>query len=94
MSLEVTVVLERVREILGDSCDPQLRRVSKSCCAALADIARKNLHVKDFLSSLELFTWARSVLRMPNRKDICNISAAGGHLEVYCIVLYCTVVFE
>jgi hypothetical protein len=38
MSLEDDYVLERVRELLGASCDPQLRLVSKRCNAVMEKV--------------------------------------------------------
>jgi hypothetical protein len=76
-------VLDRAREFLGATCDPQLRLVSRRCRDALAAVPRKSLRVTDFLSSASLFVWARNQLRMPKRKgDIAAIAARGGHLEV------------
>jgi hypothetical protein len=81
MSLEDAFVLENVQELLGPSCDAQLRLVSKSCHAAMATLPRTKMQLEDFLSSLGLFLLAVEVLKMPMGRCI-EIAAGDGHLEV------------
>jgi hypothetical protein len=83
MSLADSFILERVRELLGPACDPQLRLVSKKCNAAMATFPREQMRLEDFLSSLALFLWATQVLEIPWSWDqLCEVAAGGGHLEV------------
>jgi hypothetical protein len=83
MSLQVGFILRNVREMLGATCDPQLRLVSKSCNAAMATFPRELMRLEDFLSSLALFLWAMQALEMPwSREELCEVVAGGGHLEV------------
>ncbi|KAJ1435084.1 hypothetical protein B484DRAFT_325782 [Ochromonadaceae sp. CCMP2298] len=74
-------VLDRAREFLGATCDPQLRLVSRRCRDALAAVPREELRVEDFLSSASLFVWARKKLRMPQGR-VAVKAALGGHLAV------------
>jgi hypothetical protein len=79
---DMEFLLDRAREFLGTTCDPQLRLVSRSFRDALAAIPRELLRVEDFLSSAPLFVWARKELRMPERDDIARMAARGGHLDM------------
>jgi hypothetical protein len=71
MSLEIDFILEQVREILGASCDPQLRLVSKRCNAVMQRYPRQDLQVCDFVSSGSLLLWAKKTLKM-RWKGICD----------------------
>jgi len=76
-------VLDRAREFLGATCDPQLRLVSRRWRDALAAVPREVLRVEDYpLSSASLFVWAREELHMPKRADSAAVAARGGHLDV------------
>jgi hypothetical protein len=75
-------VLDRVREYLGTSCDPQLRLVSRRCRDAMNSFPRELPRVEDFISSVALFVWARKKLRMPKTEAICCRVARSGGLEM------------
>jgi len=76
-------VLDRAREFLGATCDPQLRLVSRRCRDAVAAVPRDLLRIEDYLSSASFFVWAREELRIPEgRRDTAGIAARGGHLDV------------
>jgi hypothetical protein len=79
---EMEFALDRAREFLCTTCDPQLRLVSRSCRDALAAVPRELLRVEDYLSSASLFAWARKELLMPERADIAVMAARGAHLDV------------
>jgi hypothetical protein len=81
MSLEDAYVLENVQEMLGPSCDPQLRLVSKSCHTAMAIFPRAKMRLEDYMS-VGLFLWAVEVLKLPWRGRCIDVAAGGGHLEV------------
>jgi hypothetical protein len=80
MSLEIDFILEQVREILGASCDPQLRLVSKRCNAVMQRYPRQDLQVCNFVSSGSLLLWAKKTLKM-RWKGICDEIVKAGCLD-------------
>jgi hypothetical protein len=81
-AMEDPFVFDRAWEFLDPATAPQLRLVSRSFRDALAALPRKLLRVEDYLSSVSLFLWARRELRMPERADIADMAAWGGHLDL------------
>jgi hypothetical protein len=72
--------VQRAREFMGTTCDPQLRLVSKSFRDA---VSYKDLRIEDFLSSLRLFLWARDELSFDYPALTLAVKAArGSHVEV------------
>jgi hypothetical protein len=80
--METAFVIDRLREFLGPTGNPQLRLVSRSFRDALAAVPLELLRVEAYLSSASLFLWASLELRMPERADIADMAARGGHLAV------------
>jgi hypothetical protein len=80
--MDSQVVLPRLREFLGSTCDRQLRLVSTSVRDAMAMVPVKKPKVKDYLTSVELFQWAASVLKMPVGDSTLRQLAKGVHFEV------------
>jgi hypothetical protein len=80
MSLEIDFILEQVRLILGASCDPQLRLVSKRCNAVMQRYPRQDLQVCNFVSSVSLLVWAKKTLKM-RWKGICDKIVKAGCLD-------------
>jgi hypothetical protein len=100
MSLEDAFVLDRVREALGASCDPQLRLVSKRCTQVMDKFKIERPELSAYVASVSLLLWAKNNLKM-SLKGVCDEAAKGGHLEtlmwarcvyVYCVCVYCVCV--